>query len=115
METNNNRLAEILPTAWQKLKDHYVELGCHKSEKVALFGTDFLKQLITKFLKKKDLLFFQRDYLRPFQEIFNANVELGVKEYVVGGLSYFVNNYFQNIKDGWRIILAILCDSFDED
>ena len=40
---------------------------------------------------------------------------LGVKEYIVGGLSYFVNNYFQYIKDGWRIILSILCDSFDED
>lgn len=42
-------------------------------------------------------------------------MELGVKEYIVGGLSYFVNNYFQNIKEGWKTILAIVCDAFDED
>lgn len=40
-------------------------------------------------------------------------MSLGVKEYVVGGLSYFVNNYSSNIKDGWKIILTILCDSFE--
>lgn len=38
-----------------------------------------------------------------------------MKEYIVGGLSYFVNNYFPNIKDGWKIILAIFCDSFEEE
>lgn len=112
-EFNTSRLAEIVPMAWNKLKEYYVELGKHKIEKVALFGTDFLKQLVTKFIKRKDLQFYQKEYLKPFYEVFAANVPLGVKEYIVGGLSYFVNNYFPNIKDGWKTILTILCDSFE--
>lgn len=43
------------------------------------------------------------------------NVPLGVKEYIVGGLNYYVNNYSPIIKDGWKAILSILCDSFEED
>jgi hypothetical protein len=32
-----------------------------------LFGTDFLKQILTKFIKKKDLQFYQKEYLKPLQ------------------------------------------------
>jgi len=42
-------------------------LGRHKNEKVSLFASDFLKQMVTKFLKRKDLLNLQRDYLKPFE------------------------------------------------
>lgn len=39
-----------------------------------------------------------------------------MKEYVVGGLSYFASNYHQNInKDGWRIIFNIVGSAFEED
>jgi len=54
------RAIDIFPMVWPMLKDHYIELGKSKSEKTALFGTDFLKQLITKFLKKKDLIGYQK-------------------------------------------------------
>jgi hypothetical protein len=57
---NMARAIDIFPILWPMLKEHYVELGKSKSEKTALFGTDFLKQLITKFLKKKDLISYQR-------------------------------------------------------
>lgn len=55
-----NRAIDIFPTLWPILKEHYVQLGKSKNEKTALFGTDFLKQLITKFMKKKDLIGYQR-------------------------------------------------------
>ena len=45
---------------WGELKEYYSELGKHKSDKIALFASDFLKQLITKFLKRKDLVGLQR-------------------------------------------------------
>lgn len=67
IEYNNSRLADVVPLNWAKLKEYYIELGKHKIEKVALFGTDFLKQLVTKFIKKKDLQFYQKEYLKPFQ------------------------------------------------
>lgn len=55
-----NRAIDIFPVLWPILKDYYIELGKNKDEKTALFGTDFLKQLITKFLKKKDLINYQK-------------------------------------------------------
>jgi hypothetical protein len=62
-----NRAIDIFPILWPVLKEYYVELGKNKNEKTALFGTDFLKQLITKFLKKKDLINFQKDYMKPLE------------------------------------------------
>lgn len=64
---------------WGELKDYYSELGKHKSQKIALFASDFLKQLITKFLKRKDLIAFQKDYLKPFEEIFSDSKIFAVK------------------------------------
>jgi hypothetical protein len=57
------RLPEIFPLLWPKIKAYIVELGQNKVEKNAIFGTDFLKQQITRFFKRKDLLPFQREYL----------------------------------------------------
>jgi hypothetical protein len=62
-----NRAIDTFGQVWGMLKEHYVELGKSKVEKTALFGTDFLKQLVTKFLKKKDLLPFQREYMKPLE------------------------------------------------
>lgn len=79
LELNASRSVEVLTAFWGELRDYYMELGKHKSEKVALFASDFLKQLITKFLKRKDLLPFQRDYLKPFEEIYSDTKVFAVK------------------------------------
>jgi hypothetical protein len=44
-----------------------------------MFAADFLKQLVTKFLKRKDLIGLQREYLRPFEEIFVGTKIFAVK------------------------------------
>ena len=61
LELNIGRSLDILNAFWSELR-----LGKHKSEKIALFAADFLKQLATKFLKRKELINLQKDYLRPF-------------------------------------------------
>ena len=66
-EYNMTRAADIFPFLWPMLKEHYVELGKTNKEKASLFGTDFLKQLITKFIKKKDLITYQKEYMRPLE------------------------------------------------
>ena len=109
------RLPEIFPLLWPKIKAYIVELGQNKVEKNAIFGTDFLKQQITRFFKRKDLLPFQREYLIALEEIFTTCVNFGVKEYIIAGILYFVNNHSINIKTGWRIILPILSYSFGDD
>jgi hypothetical protein len=110
-----SRAMDIFPVLWPMLKEHYVELGKSKSEKTALFGTDFLKQLITKFLKKKDLITYQREYMKPLEEIFSSTKLFGIKEYIIGSLGYFINNHSANLKNGWKVILPIICEAFEEE
>ena len=71
--------------------------------------------MITKFMKKKDLLQHQKIYLKPFEDIFASNDIFAVKELVIGSVNYFINNHYQNIKVGWKVLLSILADTFDED
>ena len=66
LELNSTRCLEILNIFWNELRDFYIELGKHKNERVALFAADFLKQIVTKFLKRKDLIGLQKEYLKPF-------------------------------------------------
>ncbi len=51
VECNLTRTTELFNSLWPLLRDFYFELGCSPNEKVALFGVDFLKQTITKFMK----------------------------------------------------------------
>lgn len=49
------------------------------------------------------------------EEIFTSNVTLVVKEYIIGSISYFVNNHNINIKSGWKILLPVLSAAFEEE
>lgn len=109
------RAADIFPFLWPMLKEHYVELGKSSKEKTALFGTDFLKQLITKFVKKKDLISYQKEYMRPLEEIFSLTKIFAIKEYIIGSLAYFINNHSASLRSGWKVILPIICEAFDEE
>ena len=79
IEVNGSRSVEIMNAFWGELRDYYVELGQSRTERVAFFASDFLKQLVTRFLKRKDLQQFQRDYLRPFEDIFMGSSNFAVK------------------------------------
>ena len=59
-DNNSSRMSQILPILWPSLSKYYIEIGQNKVEKIAVFGTDFLKQQITKFFKKKDLIPYQK-------------------------------------------------------
>jgi brefeldin A-inhibited guanine nucleotide-exchange protein len=115
LELNASRSVEVLGVFWGELKEYYSELGRHKSEKIALFASDFLKQLVTKFLKRKDLLALQREYLRPFEEIFQESKIFAVKELMIGSLSYFVVNHSLSLKSGWKLILSVICSCFEDE
>jgi Sec7-like guanine-nucleotide exchange factor len=112
IELNGTRSLEILNIFWSELRDYYIELGRHKNEMVALFASDFLKQIVTKFLKKKDLIVLQKEYLKPFEEIFQTSKSFPVKELMIGGLNYFVHNHHSGLKSGWRVILSVVSSSF---
>ena len=66
-------------------------------------------------MKRKDLINLQKEYLKPFEDIFLSTKEFGVKELIVGGLGYFVNNHAGNLKTGWKVILSVLCSCFEEE
>jgi Sec7-like guanine-nucleotide exchange factor len=66
-------------------------------------------------MKRKDLLSFQKEYLKPFEEIFSETKVFAVKELTIGSLSYFVVNHAQHLKVGWKLILSVICNCFEEE
>jgi Sec7-like guanine-nucleotide exchange factor len=66
-------------------------------------------------MKRKDLLCFQKEYLKPFEEIFSETKVFAVKELTIGSLSYFVVNHAQHLKVGWKLILSVICNCFEEE
>ena len=115
IELNGNRSVEIMSEFWGELRDYYVQLGKSRTERVAFFASDFLKQLVTRLLKRKDLVQFQREYLKPFQEIFIQSENFAVKQLMIGSLNYFVSNHYLILDEGWKTILAVVSACFEED
>jgi Sec7-like guanine-nucleotide exchange factor len=71
--------------------------------------------MITKFLKRKDLINLQREFLKPFEDIFMSSKFFAVKELMVGSLNYFVSNHHTYLKSGWKTIMSVVSNCFDED
>lgn len=109
VECNLPRTSEIFNNLWPLLRDYYFELGCSPNEKVALFGVDFLKQTITKFMKvmcclpqKKESVPLQKDLFKPYEMIF-ANTELpAIKEFILGTIASLCTHNAAQLRYGWR-------------
>ena len=63
-----------------------------------------------KFLEKGELpnYQFQREFLKPFQDLMAASTSMGVKELILGCLGHMVQSRAQSIRSGWRPMLAVL-------
>lgn len=53
IEYNSASITDIFKLIWPPLRDYYVELGLSPNYQIALQGVDFLKQMISKLMKKK--------------------------------------------------------------
>ncbi|OMJ95949.1 hypothetical protein SteCoe_502 [Stentor coeruleus] len=115
-DVNMNRMRYVWSRVWKTLRDHFSQAGMHKSQFIASFAIDSLKQLAIKFLQKEELenFHFQKGFLQPFEVIMKNSKNLSVKELVVACMSTFVFTVGHNIKSGWGTIIEVLLISSKE-
>ncbi|OMJ92856.1 hypothetical protein SteCoe_4306 [Stentor coeruleus] len=115
-DVNMNRMRYVWSRVWKTLRDHFSQAGLHKSQFIASFAIDSLKQLAIKFLQKEELenFHFQKGFLQPFEVIMKNSQNVSVKELVVACMSTFVFTVGHNIKSGWGTIIEVLLISSKE-
>lgn len=74
------------------------------------YSVDSLRQLATKFLEKEELLNyqFQREFLKPFQDLMTAAGATEVKDLVIVCLTHMVQSRARSIRSGWSTLFATL-------
>lgn len=115
-DVNMNRMRYVWGRVWKTLRDHFSQAGLHKSQFIASFAIDSLKQLAIKFLQKEEFenFHFQKGFLQPFEVIIKNSTNISVKELVVACMSTFVFTVGHNIKSGWGTIIEVLAYSAKE-
>ena len=114
---NMDRLRMEWSQIWAIVGDHFNFAGCHQQYAVANFAVDSLKQMSLKFLEKEELphFKFQKEFLRPFEYIMAHNDAAAIKEYILICVNQLVELRGDNIKSGWKSILAVLTKAAREE
>jgi brefeldin A-inhibited guanine nucleotide-exchange protein len=107
---NMPRVRLVWARIWEVLGEFFIEVGQNENLSIALYAVDSLRQLAMKFLEKGELhnYQFQREFLKPFQDLMAASTSMGVKELILGCLGHMVQSRAQSIRSGWRPMLAVL-------
>eukprot|EP01061_Rhynchopus_euleeides_P007844 TRINITY_DN1689_c0_g2_i1.p1 TRINITY_DN1689_c0_g2~~TRINITY_DN1689_c0_g2_i1.p1 ORF type:complete len:1588 (+),score=764.32 TRINITY_DN1689_c0_g2_i1:206-4765(+) len=109
-DVNMGRIRFVWGQLWQYMSKHFIRVGTNKSLFVSMFGIDSLRQLSIKFLEKRELsnYNFQRDFLKPFETIFQESYSIEVRELIVRCMKQIVDGKAQSVKSGWKSIFAVL-------
>jgi brefeldin A-inhibited guanine nucleotide-exchange protein len=109
---NMSRIRVEWVNLWSILGQHFVRVGCHGSEQVAFFAMDSLRQLSMKFLEKEELsnFKFQREFLRPFEQVAGNHPSGQVRELVVQCLMQMIQARSNVLRSGWKAILAVFSE-----
>ena len=107
---NMPRVRLVWARIWEVLGDFFIDVGQHDNLSIALYAVDSLRQLATKFLEKGELhnYQFQREFLKPFQDLMAASQSVEVKELILGCLGHMVQSRANSIRSGWRPMLACM-------
>ena len=101
---DNQNIEEI----WNMLSVFFVEVGISKNKQNSTTSVDSLRQLVTKYLSKKNNYNdFIPELIKPFEEIFDKCENEKTKEYIIFCLNNIINNDITKIQSGWNIILSI--------
>ena len=94
---------------WKILSEFFVDIGCSSDNENSANAMDSLRQLSMKFLQKKegDNYHFQKDFLMPFFDTWTKCHNFCTQEYIIICINNLLNNYSNNIKSGWNVILSI--------
>ena len=97
---------------WKILSEFFVDIGCSTDSENSANAMDSLRQLAMKFLQKKEgeNYHFQKDFLLPFLDTWKKCQSTLTQEYIIICINNLLNNYTQNIKSGWEVILTIFTE-----
>ena len=97
---------------WKILSEFFVDIGCSTDNENSANAMDSLRQLSMKFLQKKEgeNYHFQKDFLMPFLDTWKKCQNTLTQEYIIICINNLLNNYTQNIKSGWDVILNIFIE-----
>ncbi|CAM9674712.1 unnamed protein product, partial [Phaeothamnion confervicola] len=96
---------------WGVLAEHFAAVGSIKgNQSVSMYTIDCLRQLALKFLTKDELqnFNFQRTFLGPFEVIMKTSDSRAIRELVVRCVDALISSRAENIRSGWRTLLAVL-------
>ncbi|CAD8069698.1 unnamed protein product [Paramecium primaurelia] len=119
---NMDRIKIIWSRMWEIMREHFLEVGCHKNVDLAIYAIDQLKQLSCKFLQQPELAnyHFQKEFLMPFEQIFSHSqaqqqYKIQLREYLLSCMCMITNVCFNSLKSGWKIIMSIVNQALQED
>ncbi|KAK5664637.1 guanine nucleotide exchange protein for ADP-robosylation factor [Batrachochytrium dendrobatidis] len=113
---NMRRIRVEWSNIWAILGKHINQVGCHSNATVAYFALDKFRQLAMKFLELEELpnFKFQKDFLRPFEEIFRNNPDVKIKDMCLVCLQQMVNAKSKNLMSGWKAMFSTFCRAAQE-
>ncbi|KAI8905469.1 hypothetical protein EDD86DRAFT_257459 [Gorgonomyces haynaldii] len=113
---NMNRIRVEWSNMWNILGAHFNQVGCYPNTTVGFFCIDKLRQLSIKFLELEELsnFKFQKDFLRPFEEIIRNNLDPKIKDMCLVCLQQLIQAKGQSIKSGWKTIFGSIMRSSRE-
>lgn len=108
-EYNMDRVRFEWTAIWQVLGEHFNEVGINANTKVVHFVLNSLRQLAVRFLDLEELpgFKFQKDFLKPFEQIMANSTSVQVKEIVLHSLAQLLQARGNNIRSGWRTIFGV--------
>lgn len=107
---NMDRIRLQWSRIWSILGEHFNRVGCNPNEEVSIFAIDSLRQLSMKFIEKGEFsnFRFQKDFLRPFEQIMKNNSSVSIRDMVVRCICQMVSSQADNIRSGWKNIFNII-------
>ena len=101
---------------WAILGEHFNQVGSFPNANVGFFAIDKLRQLAMKFLELEELsnFKFQKDFLRPFEEILVNNPDPKIKDMVLACIQQMVQAKSKSFKSGWKAIFSTLSKAAKE-
>ena len=105
LNKNNININQI----WKILSHFFVKVGSLNNTQNSITCIDSLRQLISKFIIKKEcnLIKFQSELFKPFLQIINITKNLEAKEYIYSCINSLITTYTENIKFGWITVINI--------
>jgi brefeldin A-inhibited guanine nucleotide-exchange protein len=113
---NMNRIRLEWVNLWHKLGEHFIQVCTIPNAAVGFFALDKLRQLAMKFLDLEELsnFKFQKDFLRPFEEILVKSMDPKIKDMVLACIQQMVQAKSKKFRSGWKAIFAALSKSSQE-